>query len=541
MNNNKTNSSMKLILINLYPVGTIARYLVSSYVLKAYVDKFFESNKNISLDVLNFSVDAETLEICEEIIKHAPDCVGYSCYIWNIEKILNIVEILKNKANYIHIFGGPEISLHTMQRLPDPTRTNYYVIGEGERKLADLLVYLKNKNADFEIEVPKGVAYWNEDEICHKEDTGKITNLDEIPSIYLNGILDDSLYAGQQAFLETQRGCKYKCKYCIYHKHLSTICYYSLQRVFEELDYLIIRKRIFALRIFDAVFASNLTRAKRIVEHLIKIKGNNRILLSWIYWEFNYYDVDEEFIRLVSALGHREKILNTNKISPLDRPQLYSDMIKGYTVINCIGVQSFCKEALRAVGRVGIHVEALRNFMNMAKKHNIVLKIDLILGLPFETFDTYFDGLEFFLPFFRNTDHVLNIHRLQILPGSDLEKECETYGIKYSLKAPHVVFSTQSFSEEKMMYASKLTAVLFRVVNSPLRQYLFDAKEKTGKTFHELIESTFNNIVTSQKFKKTSLLQNECTDDAYWNNDIFWEIPSKWLLDILRTKIEIKC
>ncbi len=526
---------MKLILINLYPKETIARYLLSSYVLKAYVDKSFERDKNISIQVLNFNAETETSEICEKIIKHNSDCVGYSCYIWNIEKILDIVKTLKNRLNCIHIFGGPEISLHTMQRLPDSNRTNYYVIGEGEKKLANLLTYLKNKNADFEAEVPQGVAYWNKDEVCYKKDTDKITNLDKIPSIYLNGILDNCLYTGGQAFLETQRGCKYKCNYCIYHKHLSTIYYYSLQRVFEELDYLIIKKRIFALRIFDAVFASNLTRAKKIVEHLIKIKENNRILLSCIYWEFNYYDVDEEFIRLVSSLKSRKKILNANEIPPLNRPQLYSEMLKGYTAINCFGIQSFHKESLRAVGRASIDIKALKDFMNMAKEYNIVLKIDLILGLPFETFDTYFEGLEFFLPFFKDTDHILNIHYLQVLPGSDLENKCKTYGIRYSLEAPHIVFSTQSFQEAEMKYASKLSAVLFRVINSPLRKYLFAAKEKTGKRFYDLIQSIFDNIATSQKFKQTRLLQSEYAYDVYWNNDIFQEIPSEWFLDVLKT------
>jgi radical SAM superfamily enzyme YgiQ (UPF0313 family) len=513
----------------------MARYLLSSYVLKAYVDKFFERNKSISIQVLNFSAEAEPSKICEEIIKHDPDYVGYSCYIWNIEKILDIVKSLKKVSNYIHILGGPEISLDRIHRLSDPALADYYVIGEGEKKLANLLSYLKNKSTVSEAGIPKGVAYWNKDKINYNQDTDTITDLDEIPSVYLNGALDAHLYTLQQAFLETQRGCKYKCKYCVYHKNLPLISYYSLQRVFKELDYLITKKRIRALRIFDAVFPSDLTRAKKIVRYLIKIKENNSIRLPWIYWEFNYYDVDEEFIKLITSLKSREKILNTNEILPLDRPQLYSDISKDYTAINCVGVQSFCKQVLKTIGRASIDIEELKNFMNMAKKYNIVLKIDLILGLPLETFNTYFEGLEFFLPFFKDTDHILNIHRLQVLPGTDLEGICGNYGIKYSMKAPHIVFSTQDLSEKAMNYASKLNAVLFRVLNSPLRRYFFDIREKTGKSFYKLIEDIFNKVTAAQEFKKSQLLQNEHVDDAYWNNDIFREIPSDWLTDVLKT------
>ena len=171
--------------------------------------------------------------------------------------------------------------------------------------------------------------------------------------------------------------------------------------------------------------------------------------------------------------------------------------------------------------------------MNITREYNIVIKLDLILGLPFETFDSYFEGLKFFLPYFRNTDHILNIHRLQILPGSDLESLCETYRIKYSWKAPHLVFSTYSFSEEELIYASKLSAVLFRIVNSPLRSRFFEAKDRIGGTFLQLLERIFNGITASQKLKKIQLIQNDCVDDIYWNDDIYREIPSQWLIDFL--------
>ncbi len=528
---------MKLILINLYSTESIARYLLSSYTLKAYLDKFFGNNKDIFTEVLNFNVKTEPFEICEEIIKYNPDWIGYSCYIWNVEKIIDIIKILKNRTNYVHILGGPEISLNMIKRRPELATADYCIIGGGEKILANLLIYLKairNKDAGAGAEVPKGVAYWSNGKINYNKATDKITNLDEIPSVYLNGILDERLYAGRQAFMETQRGCRYKCKYCVYHKDLPLIYYYSLQRVFEELDYLIIKKQIRALRIFDAIFTSNLARAKKIVEHIIKIKEKNIAHLPWIYWEFNYNGVDEEFIRLAASLRYREKISNAKEIPSLDRPQLYSDMLKDYTAINCIGIQSFNSKSLIAVGRASPSLEALKNFMDMAKEYNIVLKIDLILGLPLETFDSYFEGLEFFLPFFKDTDHILNIHRLQILPGSDLETTCNNYGVKYSLKAPHLVFSTQDFSEKDMDHASKLTAILFRILNSPLRQYFFEFKEKTEKSFYEVIDDIFNMMASSQTFKKTRLIQDKYVDDIYWNDDIFREIPSEWLIGLFK-------
>lgn len=527
---------MRLILVNIYPMGTMARYLLSSYVLKAYLVRYFDGDGNLSADVVNFSSRAEVPRICEKILAESPDCIGYSCYIWNIEKVLKIISTLRKKSNAIHILGGPEISLSWVSSLSDPSLADYYVIGEGERKLVQLLHYMEAKSQGTNAELPNGVAHWGENALKYSEDTCSIVELDEIPSIYLNGAIEERLYARQQAFLETQRGCRYRCKYCVYRKFLSSIHYYSQPRVFDELDYLIVKKQVTALRIFDAIFTSDLNRAKEIVRHLLKIK-NKGVHLPWIFWEFTYNSVDEEFIKLTASLKYRDRILNTSALSPLDRPQLYSDMLQDYTVINSVGIESFDRQVLKAVGRPGINIEKFGAFMDMAKEYNIVLKADLILGLPGETFDSYFEGIEAFLPYCRDTDHILNIHRLQILPGSELESLCGMYRIKYSKEAPHVVFSTQSFPEEDLNYAAKLTAVLFRVINSPLRRHFFAAKESMGVSFYKLAENILDGITTSEALRNTRLVQNDYVDDDYWNDGIFREIPSQWLTDFLKNRV----
>jgi len=512
----------------------MAQYLLSSYLLKGYLHKFWDGENKLTIDVLNFSADAGAAEICGEIIKDKPDYLGYSAYVWNIEKILDLVKILRGRLNSIHILGGPEISLGRISSLPDPALGDYYVIGEGERRLLHLLRFLEGKSKGLNSGFPKGVARWDNNRMAYEEDTSRITNLDEIPSVYLDGVLDERLYARQQAFVETQRGCRFKCKYCVYHKNLPSISYYSLQRIFDELEHLIVKEQIMALRILDAIFPSDLDRANEIIKYLLELKDGRKIRLPWIFWEFRYDGIGEEFIRLTTSLKNRAKILNTYEIPPLDRPQFYSDMLNDYTVISSVGVESCYKQALNAVGRPGIDTKKFDTFMNMVREYNIVLKIDLILGLPLETFDSYFQGLEFLLPYFKDTDHVLNIHRLQIIPGCALENLCDKYEIEYSKDAPHLVTSTKSFPQEELEHASKLSAILFRIVNSPLRRQFFEAREQTGKGFYGLIEDIFKRV--AEEFPKTQLVQNERVDDIYWNDDIFSEIPSRWLTGLLEKR-----
>jgi radical SAM superfamily enzyme YgiQ (UPF0313 family) len=202
---------MKMVLISIFPKDTIARYLLSSYVLKAYFQKYYKDGQ-IDIEVMNFHENTDSKQISEKIIDKKPQVVGYSCYTWNIEKVVDVVNKIAEKTSLINILGGPEISQNRVPTLKIPRDNAYFVIGEGERILAKLISYVLQGNKG---SIPKGVAYWKDNQCVYLKNDDVITDLDEIPSIYLSGTIDESLYKKQQAFLETQRGCKFRCKYCV--------------------------------------------------------------------------------------------------------------------------------------------------------------------------------------------------------------------------------------------------------------------------------------------------------------------------------------
>jgi hypothetical protein len=257
--------------------------------------------------------------------------------------------------------------------------------------------------------------------------------------------------------------------------------------------------------------------------------------LPWLYWEFNYDSIDEEFMKFTALLKYRTKILNTAEIQARDHPQTYSDMLRDYTVINSVGVESLCQQALKAVGRPPISRNKFNVFIQSANRYNIAFKIDLILGLPFETLTSYFDGLESILSYFKGTDHILNIHQLQILPGCELEGLCQEYGIIYMHSASHFILSTPDFSEKEINFAAKLSALLSRILNSPLRGRFFEAKERSGGDLIRLLKNILDGIIAAGQFGKTRLLADDSVDEFYWNYDIYREIPSKWLMDFLES------
>jgi hypothetical protein len=192
-------------------------------------------------------------------------------------------------------------------------------------------------------------------------------------------------------------------------------------------------------------------------------------------------------------------------------------------------VQSFHPPALKAVGRVPLPPDRFRDFTASLRRHNIVMKADLILGLPFETLETYFTGLETFLPEFEGADHVFNVHRMQMLPGSELEALGDRYGIRYSRRAPHLVLATSTLDAAELNRAAKLTAMLFRVVNSPLRGPFFAWRRRTGLSVHDLADRLLAAALHDGALAATRLVRDEVIDDGYWNDDMFREIPSSWL------------
>jgi hypothetical protein len=90
-------------------------------------------------------------------------------------------------------------------------------------------------------------------------------------------------------------------------------------------------------------------------------------------------------------------------------------------------------------------------------------------------------------------------------------------------------------SEVELNYASKLSALLFRILNSPLRRVFFETKENTGLSYTNIIETIYNTICSEYEFRSTKIVQDVFVDDSYWCADIFREIQTQQLMRIFKT------
>ena len=108
------------------------------------------------------------------------------------------------------------------------------------------------------------------------------------------------------------------------------------------------------------------------------------------------------------------------------------------------------------------------------------------------------------------------------------------YGIVCSNAAPHLATGTDTFTTEEVNRSSRLTAVLLRMLNSPLRGQVFRACAQSTMSFQDLAEDVIGEIAHAATLENSRLARAVPVDDRYWNDEVYREIPSKWLADRLR-------
>src|SRR5690554_4445793 len=65
----------------------------------------------VKVEIDEFTINDNIESVTGNIYRSKPDILAFSCYIWNIEKILIIAKTLKRvRPDLIIILGGPEVS-----------------------------------------------------------------------------------------------------------------------------------------------------------------------------------------------------------------------------------------------------------------------------------------------------------------------------------------------------------------------------------------------------------------------------------------------
>lgn len=421
-----------------------AKYIHSNlavYSLRAYA-KDYQDQIVIGEYTINNRVDY----ILEQIYKAKPDVLCFSCYIWNMDYVEELITEYHKLRPEVPIWvGGPEVSYEVETFFAEHPQVTGVMIGEGERTFEQLCGYYVNQTGS--LEEIRGIAF-------RDQDSGKTVftpaqepmNMSDIPFCY------DHIenFENRIIYYESSRGCPFNCSYCLSSID-KKLRFRDMELVKKELAFFI-GKKVPQVKFVDRTFNCRHDHAMEIWR-FVKEHDNG---ITNFHFEISADLLNEEELALIH------------------------DMRPGLIQLE-IGVQSTNETTIREIHRT-MKLELLKDIVRKIQDgENIHEHLDLIAGLPYEDYATFaksFDEIYALKP------NQLQLGFLKVLKGSYMYEHAAEYEIVYHAKTPYEVMKTKWLSFDDVLKIKQVEEMLEVYYNSG--QF-----EITMKVMEPLFDSAF--------------------------------------------------
>ena len=218
-------------------------------------------------------------------------------------------------------------------------------------------------------------------------------------------------------YYESSRGCPFRCSYCLSAAETS-VRFLDMDRVKSELGYFLYKKPA-QVKFIDRTFNCRPQRAYEIFKYLI----DNDNGVTNFHFEICADLLDDETLRLLSKA--RRGLFQME-----------------------IGIQSANPATLAAIGRKENVYPVLYNTERLIKLGNIHTHVDLIAGLPYESYEIFARSFD---KVYDLKADMLQLGFLKVLAGTPIYGQLEAHGIKYRSHAPYEVISTDYIKAEELV------------------------------------------------------------------------------------------
>ncbi len=402
-----------------------AKYIHSSLALrylKAYCQKDFP------IEMREFTIKDTPMNIVTDIFLHEPEVVGFSCYIWNIEETIIVIDMLKKiKPDLKVVLGGPEVSYdvdYWMERLPT---VDFIVVGEGEETFHHLLQELAGQQ---KYHLVFGLAYRKAGETIINPPRPKL-DLNQIPSPF-QGFPDLSELRNRVVYFETSRGCPFSCSFCLSSIEVG-VRYFDIERTKKELLFLI-DNGVKLIKFVDRTFNIKRDYALEIFEFLIQ--------------------------------NHKGTVFQFEITADIMRPEVLD-----YLAQNAppgifrfeIGVQSTRDETNLIVNRRQNFEKLSHTVRTIKKAQNIDQHLDLIAGLPEEDYHSF---RKTFNDVFALRPEELQLGFLKMLRGTGVRLNAEKYGYVWMEHSPYEILGNDVLPFRDIVRIKRVEDVLEKYWNA---------------------------------------------------------------------------
>ena len=351
---------------------TVGRHSVVIPINIGFIASYAISKLGNKIEVRLYE-DSEIL--MKDIVSWKPDVIALSNYCWNAEVSKLMFEYAKeNIKNVICIAGGPEfpnVPEECKEYLNERKEIDFYTTREGELAFERLIEKI------LEGEDINQLKNTPQDGIMSIDDSGELVvgnlisriDLNEIPSPYLTGLLDQFFDGRFSPALETTRGCPFTCGYCWGSQPwYCKISSFGIDRVKAEIKYItekIHKYPSIALSLADANFGMY-DRDEEIAEYLREMQDT--------YGWPNVFEVN-------TGRANHDRILHITEI------------LQNKMRVGC-SVQSMNPETLEIIKRKNIPLEEYAKLQSELKKRGMSSIAELIIPMPKETKESFFNGVK---------------------------------------------------------------------------------------------------------------------------------------------------
>ena len=480
----------------------------------AYAQSFREIQENYKLASDFLFIKRPISEIMEKI--ENPDVFGFSTYVWNSNYTDTLARRIKEKyPDCLIVYGGPQIPDKDEQLFFKKPWIDICVHHEGEFTFKEIL--LENLEGKKWANIG-GLSYNDNGKRTTTGPSIRIRDLNALRSPYLDGMFDGYVEKNPDytlnAILETNRGCPYKCTFCDWGSStFSKLTKFDFSRISDELKWMG-KNKIDCVVNADANFGILRKKDSEIVDKLIETKKEYSYpKLFTTNWAKNNNELAIEMATRLNKAGLLRKF--------------------------AIALQSLEEIVLQNIERTNMKLNNFDHLVNLAKKNNITVMIELIMTLPGETYEGWIKN---YCKLLKYENLYIESYPLSVLANSEMNspKYKEEHGLQTTrVKLPfndyvdeyeQMVLSTKTMSWKEVSQAWIFTwlvrsmhsfGFLFYVCNFIVKEFQISYYQ-FYKTIEEEIQKS-RGLIKSIYKKQKKLINEEKFSEFYLTN---WWIDS---------------
>ena len=381
-----------------------AKYIHSN--LAVYNLKSCSGEYSSRVVVKEYTINQIRDDILKDIYLEQPDVVCFSCYIWNISFVRELVPDLKKILPQVEFWaGGPEVSYDAVEFLKKNPAFFGVMVGEGEETFHELAGYYIERKPET-LSGIRGVAFRDENKGRDIVHTGwrELMDLSKVPFAYSN--LTE--FKNRIIYYESSRGCPFSCSYCLS----------SIDKKLRFRDIELVKKEL-------QFFIDNKVPQVKFVDRTFNCKHDHAMAI-WRYITEHDNGITNFHFEISADLLREEELA------------LMKTMRPGLIQLE-IGVQSTNPQTIKAIRRT-MDFEKLKGIVEQIHSFgNIHQHLDLIAGLPYEGYDSFHKS---FCDVYALRPEQFQLGFLKVLKGSHMMEMTGEYQILYKDREPYEVLST---------------------------------------------------------------------------------------------------